>query len=138
MGLRSYIIKRTIYSLLLVLFVIVLNFVIFELMPGSPLESFMDPRLRPEQIQDIIVKFGLDQPLHIKFIKYVQNMLTLEFGFSYRTLEPVSSEILMRLGNTLLLMGTVEVVSIVLGLILGVVAAYRRGGFLTPLPSSVR
>jgi len=88
----------------------------------------MDPRLQPEQLQEIVIRFGLDQPLHVKFLKYVQNMLTFEFGFSYRTLAPVSNEIVMRLGNTLLLMGTVEVFSITVGVILGVLTAYKRGG----------
>jgi len=128
MGLRSYIIKRIFYSILLVFFVIILNFVIFQLMPGSPLESFLDPRLQPEQIEALMIKFGLDQPLHVKFSKYVQNMLTFEFGYSYRTGELVSNEIMMRLSNTLLLMGTVTVFSLFVGIILGVIAAHRRGG----------
>lgn len=128
MGLRSYVIRRTFYSILLVFFVITLNFVIFQLMPGSPLASFLDPRLQPEQIEALIIKFGLDQPLHVKFSRYVQNMLTLDFGYSYRTGSLVSDEILTRLGNTLLLMGTVTVFSIIVGVILGVIAAHRRGG----------
>ena len=128
MGLRSYVIKRIFYSILLVLFVITLNFIIFQLMPGSPLESFLDPRLQPEQIEELKIKFGLREPLHVKFSRYVQNVLTFEFGYSYQTGELVSDEIVTRLGNTLLLMGTVTVFSIVVGVILGVIAAHKRGG----------
>ena len=133
MGLRSYIIKRILYSVLLVFFVITLNFVIFQLMPGSPLQSFLDPSLKPEQIEELKIKFGLEEPLHIKFVKYVQNVLTFEFGYSYFTGRPVSDEIVLRLGNTLLLMGTVSVFSIVVGVILGVMAAHRRGGIFDSL-----
>lgn len=128
MGLRSYIIKRIFYSILLIFFVITINFIIFQLMPGSPLASFMDPRLQPEQLEELRIKFGLDQPVHIKFYRYTQNLLTFEFGYSYLTGELVSKEIMLRLANTLMLMGTVTVFSLVVGVILGVIAAHKRGG----------
>lgn len=130
MGLRSYILKRSIYSLVLVLFVVSLNFLIFQMMPGSPLESLLDPSLTDEQVEAIIRDFGLDPsiPLHEKFGKYALNTLTFNFGVSFWSKKPVSSEIGERLGNTLLLMGAVTALSIAVGVILGVVAASRRGG----------
>ncbi len=58
----------------------------------------------------------------------MRNLLTGEFGVSYYTGEPVAGEIGERLGNTLLLMGLTTVFAIIIGVVLGVLAAYKRGG----------
>ena len=131
MGLRGYITKRIIYSLILVFFVITLNFMIFQLMPGNPLEFFMSPgKIRdPKQIEQLEELWGLHEPIHIKYIKYVKAMLTFNFGLSNRPPnKPIYDMIMESLPNTLLLMGVAEVLSIVIGVILGVLAAYKRGG----------
>lgn len=135
MGLRAFIIKRAIYSFFLVIFVLILNFTIFELMPGNPIEVFAGSfRLKNEQqVQEVLAMYGLDQPLHIRFAKYMVNMLTGYFGISYVSHDYVAKEIAIRLTNTLILMLTVEILSITIGIILGVLAAYKRGGIFDSL-----
>jgi len=128
MGLKSYIVKRIIKSIVLVLFVLFLNFVIFELMPGDPMQFFVSAgRMRPEMVAEVKARFGLDQPVQVRLVKYMGNMLTWNFGYSFYTTTPVSQEILVRIPNTLLLIGLSTVFSIVIGIILGVFAAQRRG-----------
>jgi len=128
MGLRAYILKRTIYSLVLLVFVLVLNFTIFELMPGDPATLFMPPiKITPEQQQTIREHWGLTDPFHVKLGKYMLNMVTWQFGDSYKTRRPINQEIGFFLGNTLLLMGLSTILSIVIGVILGVIAAHQRG-----------
>jgi peptide/nickel transport system permease protein len=129
MGLRSYIIKRIIKSLILVFFVLCINFIIFELMPGDPMQFFVSAgKMRPEMVEEVKKTFGLDQPLQVRFEKYIVNMLTWNFGYSFYTNAPVGQEILMKLPNTLLLVGLSTVLSMVIGIIMGVMAAYKRGG----------
>lgn len=129
MGLRAYVIKRIIYSIMLVFFVMTVNFTIFELMPGNPIETLAGSgRLRPGQPEEILELWGLLEPLHIRYTKYLVNMLTGQFGYSYLSLAPVSYELAGRLANTLLLVGGATVLSIVIGILLGVVAAHKRGG----------
>jgi len=129
MGLRAYLIKRTAYSFILLFFVLVLNFVIFQLMPGDPMAIFASPaRLQNvEQVEEIRRLWGLDQPIHVKFVTYMKNMLTGNFGISYRTGDYVAAEVVERLSNTLLLVGVSTVLSITIGIILGVIAAHKRG-----------
>jgi len=130
MGLRTYILKRIFYSIILVYFVITLNFFIFTMMPGDPvliLASQM-PRREPEVIQTIIETFGLDQPLHIRYGKYVISMLTGQFGVSYETKKPIIGEVGLRLQNTLVLVLPPEILATIVGLILGVIAVRKRGG----------
>jgi len=128
-GLRAYIIKRSIYSFILILFVLILNFVIFELMPGNPMAMFANPsRLKTaEQAQEMLRVWGLDRPLPERIAKYIVNMLTGQFGISYISGNYISAEIMERIGNTLLLVGTAEAFSVLFGVILGVMAAYKRG-----------
>lgn len=81
MGLRGYIVKRIIYTVILVLAVIALNFFIFEAMPGNPLERFLGrPGLTPTEIDKLKAAFGIGQPWYVKFPTYVKSMLTFNFG----------------------------------------------------------
>jgi len=131
MGLRSYILKRTGYSLMLLLFVLTLNFIIFDLMPGDPMAMFANPsRLQSaKQVEEMRALWGLDLPLHVKFVKYMQNMLTGQFGISYISGKYVASEVTERLLNTFMLVGVSTILSIIIGIILGVIAAHKRGSF---------
>lgn len=130
MGLRAYLLRRTIYSLILLFFVITLNFIIFALMPGSPLMAYTAALKikEPEQAEELMRRWELDKPLHLRYVTYVQNLLTWNFGRSFITRKLVALEITERLQNTILLMGTVSILSITIGVILGVIAASRRGG----------
>ena len=132
MGLRGYILKRLIYTLFLVFFVITINFIIFEVMPGSPLDFFEGSRsqMTPERRAQILHDWGLDQPWYMRYIAYIQHMLTWSFGTTnpLTNSRPVSEFILNFLPNTLILMGISTVLSILIGVTMGVIAAYRRGG----------
>lgn len=129
MGLRTYVAKRIIYLIVLVFFVMSINFAIFELMPGNPIELLAGSgRLRPGQPEEVLELWGFMEPLHVRYAKYIVNMLTGKFGYSYLTMTPVSYELSGRLANTLLLVGSSTVLSIIIGVLLGVVAAHRRGG----------
>ena len=130
MGLRGFIIKRTLFSIFLVFFVLTLNFIIFQLMPGNPLEMFAGANKikTPEMRDEIIKRFGLDKSVGERFVLYIENMLTFNFGVSYRTGDYIIKDVGNRMFNTLLLMGTSEILAIAIGIALGVIAAHRRGG----------
>lgn len=131
-GLKEYILKRIIYSVILVFFVISLNFVIFALMPGDPLMSYVaGMKVRDEaHAMEIRALFGLDKPLHERYVIYLRNMLTFDFGKSFFSKQAVSIEISNHLTNTLVLMGVSTIFAIMVGVSLGIFAAYKRGGAL--------
>jgi len=132
MGLKSYIAKRIVYMIFLIWFVLTLNFIIFEVMPGSPLEFFAGRpgAMSAERVEELMQLWGFNDPFHVKYYRYIVNMLTLQFGRSARTGQPVKNIISQALPNTLLLMGLSTVISIVLGILTGSIAAYKRGGKL--------
>ena len=84
MGLKTYLLKRTLYSFVLLFFVLILNFAIFELMPGDPMALFANQaRLGGMEVaQEMIDLWGFEEPMHIRLVTYIKNMLTFQFGRS--------------------------------------------------------
>jgi peptide/nickel transport system permease protein len=80
-------------------------------------------------------RFGLDQPLALQLFYYVKNMLVLDLGFSFRHNTSVLELIVGRLWPTLLLMVTTLIVSVVTGIVLGLLAAARAGSWRDTLIS---
>lgn len=128
MGVKSYILKRTAYSMALIFIVITLNFVIFRLMPGDPYAVMIrEYIMTPEMIEATLHKWGLDRPIWEQYYLYVVNLLQLRFGISHRTYEPVETVILERLPNTIALVGTSVIVSTIISILIGIYTASRRG-----------
>jgi peptide/nickel transport system permease protein len=133
MSLRSFLAKRILYTIVLVFFVILLNWIIFEAMPGvtGNLYSVLgqNGRLGPDQYNRQIQLYGLDKDYWTRFTDYLKAMLTFQFGFSYRDNTAVTTDIVAsgRLFNTLELLGTSTIFSIIIGILLGIVVARRRG-----------
>ena len=125
--------KRLIYTVILILFVVVLNFVIFQAMPGLQGSFytlvFSRTRVTPGVYDQLVQQFGLNESPYVRFQKYVVNTLTFNFGYSYTDSQPVSYEIVQsgRLFNTLMLLGVSTILAIVIGILLGIVVSTRRG-----------
>lgn len=133
MGLRSYIIKRIGYSFILLLLVLALNFIIFWIMPGDPISLFINPvkgseELRRTTAETLKKLWGIGDPLPVQFLRYLQNMFTMQFGTSFISFKPITSDLLYYLPFTVLLMGGSTVLAIVFGVIFGVLVAHKRGG----------
>ena len=133
----NYIVKRIGWALFTIIFVIVLNFFMFRVLPGDPAKAgIRDPRLTLQAQQAIRERFGLDKPLLIntagnpfdsQFFLYFRNLLRGDLGISYNFNRPVTDLLGERLVNTVLLVSLGQTLAIVIGLALGVYAAWRRG-----------
>jgi len=128
---RELILRRTVNSFILVFGAIVFNFFVFRLMPGDPVTILISPILKanqPELAEALRRLWGLDLPLPYQFGVYVVNMLTFQFGHSFTEgFRPVIESIAARIPNTLVLMGTAALVTIMLGVVTGITAAAKRG-----------
>lgn len=128
MGYRSYIVKRVAVALVILVVVASLNFVIFQVLsPIDPVDIIIDPDFTPEMRQLLRIQYGIDAPIHIRFVRYIQNMFTWNFGFSFDSLRPVTDELSWRLPNTVLLLGTALIGTIIIGIPIGILAASKRG-----------
>jgi peptide/nickel transport system permease protein len=122
-----YILKRLVYAAIILFFILSFNFLIFRVMPGNPVGTLQSPNMTPEMKQLVAEQYGLDKPLKDQYFIYIKNLLKFEFGYSFQTRRPVKDEILERLPNTLLLLGTSTLLSMILGILMGIFAAARRG-----------
>jgi peptide/nickel transport system permease protein len=112
---------------LLVVVVFIFNFFLFRIVDRNPLARFRRSKLSPEQRDDLIRRFGLGGSKWEQFVKYVSRTLHGDFGRSFESKQPVSSEIWSRMPNTLLLVGISTVLTVLLGLWIGARAGWRRG-----------
>ncbi len=140
MGLREYVIRRCIYMFLLVVAVVCFNFFLFRLptlvLHVSPVDLMISEELRRnltrDALEQLYLRFGLVPDPDIfdwiyMFWRYMINMFTGNFGISFVSQKPVMDELMARLPNTLLLMGTSSIVSIILGIWTGVKVAADPG-----------
>ena len=130
MGLKVYIARRIVYMAILIFLVASVNFILFNLMPGTTLEKYVlqaQGRMTEERLNQLKEIFGLNKPLHERYVLYIGNMFTWNFGFSYESRSSVQADITRVLPNTLLLMGVSEIGAMIVGILLGVIAAYKRG-----------
>jgi peptide/nickel transport system permease protein len=109
-------------------FIVVVNFFLFRVINKHPERTLARGRATTkEQIQAVIDKYGLDDPLPQQFLIYLKNIATLDFGNSYQYSQPVRGLMLDRLWPTIVLVGTSTVLSILIGLWIGTIAAWNRG-----------
>jgi len=75
----------------------------------------------------LVFKYGVPRPMYIRYAQYIKNMFTWNFGYSFYTLAPVAEEMSWRLPTTILLLGSALILTILVGIPLGILAASRRG-----------
>lgn len=122
---KKYILKRLGLSVVILLAILLILFLMLELMPGSP---FNDEKLNDAQRAIISAKYGLDQPVMVRFCKYVFNMVTGDFGVSYTISKntPISQLLSTRLPVSLRIGGQAVLLGTLIGLILGIIAALKH------------
>jgi peptide/nickel transport system permease protein len=107
------------------------SFAVLRLAPGDPvLIMFGGGNLRADEIAALRSAYGLDQPIPIQYLLWLAHVLTGDFGQSFLYKRPVLEMVGSALPNTLLLAGVALVLTIALGVPLGVIAARYRGSWI--------
>ncbi len=121
----SYALRRLLQAVPTVLVIVAMNFLLLQLAPGDAADVLAGEAgsATPEFMAQLRLKFGLDQPLGVQLLLYMQQIVSLDLGYSFRHDMPVAQLILARLGPTLLLMLTVFLLSVLAGALLGSLAA---------------
>lgn len=133
MNLIVTIAQRLAYAVILLLAVLVFNFTLLHLAPGDPADVIAGEMggATEEMMAKIRKDYGLDRPFHEQLFGYIGRVAQGDLGHSYYFDRPVTELILERLPPTLLLVVTSLLIAIILGTILGVVAARRPNGLLS-------
>ncbi len=133
----GFLLRRIGYGLLLMLGVVVLNFLLIRLAPGDPAVVIAGEMggATEEMLASIREEYGLNEPLLVQLGIYIGNVLRGDLGESFFFNQPVAHLIALRIGPTILLVVTAQLLSIFLGVLLGVLAARRPNGVMSAFVS---
>ncbi len=125
-----YIIKRLLQAIPLLLGIATITFFIVHLAPGDPMDMYLEPRFRrqidPEVIELIRQKYGLDQPIHVQYVKWLGNLARGDLGESFRYRRPVTSLMWERVPYTLQLAVLALLFDALFGIALGILSAVKQ------------
>lgn len=124
----GYLRKRIFTGILIVFVSLSINFALVHMAPGNPISILAGKdNPSPEMIQELTQKYGLNQPVYIQFANYVGTLLKGDLGYSILSNEPVGELIMKRVGPTLLLSLIGLLLAIIIGTMLGIYAARKKG-----------
>ena len=125
-----FIIKRILLAIPLLFGIVTLIFIVIHIAPGDPMEMLTNQMQRhvpdPQIIEAFRIKYGLDQPIHIQYIKWLQNCLAGDLGESFRYHRPVTTLIAERIPFTLQLTLLALFFDAFFGILLGIVSAIKQ------------
>ncbi len=125
-----YILKRLLQAIPLLIGIATITFFIVHLAPGDPMDMFLDTRYRrqidPEVIELLRQKYGLDQPIHVQYVKWIGNLLHGDLGESFRYRRPVATLIAERIPYTLQLTILALLLDVLVGITLGIISAIKQ------------
>jgi peptide/nickel transport system permease protein len=122
----GFIIRRFGQSIVVVIGVTIATFILLHLLPGSPIRAILGPRATPLAVHQLTVELGLNKPIPVQYAVWVNNLLHLNLGYSYKLDQPVTALLAERIPKTLFLVGASLILAIVIAIPLGVVMAVRR------------
>jgi peptide/nickel transport system permease protein len=127
----QYLVKRLLVAIPTLLAISAIIFFILALAPGNPMGEFAsNPSITPEVRENIRKSLGLDQPVYIRYIKWLTAFIGGDMGYSFTSRSPVLDLILQRLPTTLIIVGLAYVCSVLLAIPLGIISAVKRWSWI--------
>lgn len=130
MGRVEYIIRRLLLAVLVLVGVSIITFVIARLVPSDPVALYVGPRAKPEAREAARVKLGLDRPLYEQYLRYMGEVFRGDFGISVRSHRPIIDDLKVFLPATLELVFVSMIITVLIGIPLGVVSAARKDSWV--------
>lgn len=121
-----YIVRRLLIAIPVLWGVTVICFAVINMAPGSPVDMIVDPNISAADIAARKEALGLNAPLYVQYLKWMENLLQGNLGYSMTTYRPVAEMIGERIGPTVLLMGSALLIGLVLAIPLGIISATRQ------------
>lgn len=125
----KYIGKRLLQAVPLLLIISFIVFALIQIAPFDVVDTLTTPNMTQEQIDLLREKNGLNDPFLVQYVHWLLNVLHGDFGNSLITQSNISSELAVKIPNTLMIVVPAYVTSLVLASVLGLVAAANKGRF---------
>jgi peptide/nickel transport system permease protein len=125
----SYIIKRILISIPVLIGITVILFLMLNVIPGDPIALMMKEHISPDVVDRVRAQMHLDDPAIIRYFRFVFGAIQGDFGVSYKLKRPVTSLILRAFPNTLILALTAALFSWIVGIPAGILSAVKQYSF---------
>jgi peptide/nickel transport system permease protein len=125
-----FVVRRLLLLVPILVGLSILVFLWIRALPASPAVSLLGERATPETIAQIERQYGLDKPVYVQYLRYVENVVKGDLGTTIRTRRPVTDELRERFPATIELTMAALLFSVLLGIPLGFVAAKRYGTWI--------
>jgi peptide/nickel transport system permease protein len=133
----NYLLRRLLIAIPSLLGISVVLFTVLALAPGDPFEELAtNPNVPPEVRANLRTQFGLDDPIAVRYLRWVTSMLKGDWGFSFVSRINVSSLIWQRLPTTLFVLGTAQLLGLLVALPIGVYSAVRPYSFFDQIATT--
>ena len=133
----KYLVRRLLISVPTLLGISLVLFMILALAPGDPFEELAtNPNVPPEVRANLRTQFGLDDPIAVRYVRWVTSMLKGDWGFSFVSRINVSSLIWQRLPTTLFVLGTAQLLGLLVALPIGIYSAVRPYSFFDQIATT--
>jgi peptide/nickel transport system permease protein len=126
----EYILRRLVMALFVLVSVSILTFFIARVVPSDPAAAWVGPHPTQEQIENVRVMLGLDKPLYVQYLRYMDGVVRGDLGTSIITHQPILTDLKTFLPATLELVLASMLIALVIGLPLGVLSAAKKGKWL--------
>ena len=136
MSLMDILWKRLFLGVGTLLFVSVLVFLGTEVLPGDVAHAILGQGATPELVAQVRERLGLNEPLHIRYLVWLANFITGDFGTSLANGADIGEEISRRASNTIILAASTAIVAVPLAILLGLASAVKPGGLLDRIITS--
>ncbi|HEX2902451.1 MAG TPA: ABC transporter permease [Jatrophihabitans sp.] len=123
----AFLLKRLGRALLTMWFAITVTFLLLRLLPGDPAVAVASTNMDASMRHELLKQYGLTQPLFTQYVKYLGQLLHGNLGQSFTQSQPVTDVLMSRLPWTLLLTGSALILTVLVGVPLGVIAATHAG-----------
>ena len=133
----TFILKRVVYTLPILLGVAFVCFLLVHMAPGDPLVSVLPPDASDSLKQQMMALYGFDRPYYEQFFRWLGRVLQGDLGTSIRTSRPVDAEVGKAVANTLMLSVVATIIGFVLGGLFGFVAGYFRDSWIDKVASVI-
>ncbi|SHG94028.1 ABC transporter permease [Marivita hallyeonensis] len=133
----SFVLRRVLYTLPIMLGVSLVCFALVHISPGDPLVSILPPDASVELQEQMMAIYGFDRSYPEQFLRWLGLALQGDLGNSIATGRPVASEVFNAVGNTLILAITATIIGFVLGGLFGFVAGYFRDSWIDKLATAI-
>jgi peptide/nickel transport system permease protein len=129
----TFIVRRILLSVFVLLLITILSFLLLHIMPGDPVTIMLGVDATPQRADELRKELWLDRPVVVQYIHWLSNVVHGDLGDSVTNRESVSQAIAQRLPITLYLSFFSLILSTIVGVGIGIICAIRRGGILDSL-----